>query len=188
MEFYPPTRSTMCAAVHPHVGRDGRLHAHALWLAPGRYHVGAPGGQCRDLQSPLLVYAATGQYAGEPSVDVLKSIPSYWDETVVLPVSEIRQVRPFARRKGDVWFLAITNGSTPGTCASIFRRFSAGGRRRQAARRQLPRHAIARYGGSGGPQDRASHAGAQHSLSVDLSSGGGFVARSRDSEPSLLME
>ena len=65
------------------------------------------------LQSPLLVYAAHPvNMLANPSVDVLKSIPSCWDETVVLPVSEIRQVAAFARRSGDTWFLAITNGST----------------------------------------------------------------------------
>jgi len=65
------------------------------------------------LQSPLLVYAAHPvNMLANPSVDVLKSIPSTWDETVVLPVSELRQVAAFARRSGDTWFLAITNGST----------------------------------------------------------------------------
>ena len=33
-----------------------------------------------------------------------------WDETVVLPISEIGETAAFARRKGSTWFLAILNG------------------------------------------------------------------------------
>jgi alpha-glucosidase len=43
---------------------------------------------------------------------MIKSIPSVWDETVVLPISEIGERAAFARRKGDQWFLAIVNGPT----------------------------------------------------------------------------
>ncbi len=42
--------------------------------------------------------------------DIIKSIPSVWDETVVLPVSEIGEVAAFARRKGNTWFVAVNNG------------------------------------------------------------------------------
>jgi alpha-glucosidase len=45
-----------------------------------------------------------------PAADVLKSIPSVWDETVVLPISQIGEVAAFARRKGNTWFLAVNNG------------------------------------------------------------------------------
>ncbi len=63
------------------------------------------------LQAPLLVLGAhPANILANPAADVIKSIPSVWDETVVLPVSDIGQVSAFARRKGDTWFLAITNG------------------------------------------------------------------------------
>jgi alpha-glucosidase len=63
------------------------------------------------LWAPLLVYAAhPANILANPAVDVIKEIPSVWDETVVLPVSEIGEVAAFARRKGDTWFLAVTNG------------------------------------------------------------------------------
>ena len=63
------------------------------------------------LQAPLLVFAAhPANILGNPMVDVIKSIPSTWDETVVLPVSQIGDVAAFARRKGDTWFLAVNNG------------------------------------------------------------------------------
>jgi alpha-glucosidase len=61
--------------------------------------------------SPLLVYGAHPKSLLEnPAVDIIKSIPSVWDETIVLPVSEIGQVAAYARRQGDQWFLAILGG------------------------------------------------------------------------------
>ncbi len=63
------------------------------------------------LQAPLLVYGAhPANILVNPTVEVLKGIPSTWDETVVLPVSEVGQVAAFARRKGSSWFLAVLNG------------------------------------------------------------------------------
>lgn len=68
------------------------------------------------LQAPLLVYAAhPAHLLANPAVDVIKSIPSVWDETRVLPFSEIGEVAGFARRKGQTWFVAITNGVYPRT-------------------------------------------------------------------------
>ncbi len=64
------------------------------------------------LLSPLLTYAAHPQKILEnPGVEMMKSIPSVWDETIVLPVSEIGEVAAFARRSGGTWFLAVMNGT-----------------------------------------------------------------------------
>ncbi len=63
------------------------------------------------LTSPLLVFAAHPQsILDNPAVEVIRSIPSVWDETVVLPISEIGEIAAFARRAGDRWFLAVMNG------------------------------------------------------------------------------
>ena len=63
--------------------------------------------------SPLLVYGGHPKSILEnPAVDVIKSIPSVWDETRVLPGSEIGEVSALARRSGDTWFVAIMNGAT----------------------------------------------------------------------------
>ena len=63
------------------------------------------------LQAPLLVFAAhPANILGNPAVEVIKSIPSTWDETIALPASQIGDVAAFARRKGDEWFLAVNNG------------------------------------------------------------------------------
>jgi alpha-glucosidase len=59
----------------------------------------------------LMTYAASPEHISEsPAADVIKSIPTTWDETRVLPPSEIGEVAVFARRKGTTWFLAIANG------------------------------------------------------------------------------
>jgi len=61
--------------------------------------------------SPLLTIAANPQtILNNPAVDVIKSVPPVWDETVVLPSSEIGELAAFARRKGDAWFLAVMCG------------------------------------------------------------------------------
>src|SRR5439155_12577869 len=62
--------------------------------------------------TPLLTYAASPQHILEnPAVDLIKSIPPTWDQTIVLPPSEIGQLAIFARRSGDTWFLGILNGN-----------------------------------------------------------------------------
>lgn len=40
----------------------------------------------------------------------IKSLPSVWDETIVLDGSKIGELAAFARRKGNVWYVAFLNG------------------------------------------------------------------------------
>src|SRR5439155_3103764 len=62
--------------------------------------------------TPLLTYAASPQHILEnPAVEMIKSIPPTWNQTIVLPPSEIGQLAIFARRSGDTWFLAVVNGT-----------------------------------------------------------------------------
>ncbi|MEW6129933.1 MAG: glycoside hydrolase family 97 catalytic domain-containing protein [Acidobacteriota bacterium] len=62
--------------------------------------------------SPVLIYGAHPKNILEnPAVELIKTIPSTWDETMALPVCEIGELAAFARRKGDSWFLAVMNGS-----------------------------------------------------------------------------
>ena len=130
------------------------------------------------LQAPLLVYAAhpTNMLAN-PTVDVLRSIPSTWDETVVLPVSEIRQVAAFARRSGDMWFLAITNGATARNVRIDLSAFLGRGAQPQGGR-GAGYHATLVRDTSEPAAVKIEHTtlGASDSLSIDLRSGGGFVA------------
>lgn len=61
--------------------------------------------------SPLLIFGAHPKnILQNPAVELIKSISSVWDETIVLPGSEIGEIAMFARRRGDMWMLAIMNG------------------------------------------------------------------------------
>lgn len=45
-----------------------------------------------------------------PGRQFIEEVPVEWDEHYVLPESEIGQLAAIARRKGDVWYLAVLNG------------------------------------------------------------------------------
>ena len=65
------------------------------------------------LTSPVLVYGGNpASLLSNPAVEMIKSIPSVWDETRVLPSSEIGELALFARRSGNRWFIAAMNGPT----------------------------------------------------------------------------
>jgi alpha-glucosidase len=62
--------------------------------------------------SPLLTISANpNNILANPAVDLIKSIPSVWDETIVLPNSSIGELVVFARRTSNTWFLAVMNGT-----------------------------------------------------------------------------
>ena len=68
------------------------------------------------LGAPLLVYAGDpGDMLKHPAVEVIKQIPSVFDQTIVLEPSEIGEVAVFARRTGNKWFLAALNGAAART-------------------------------------------------------------------------
>ena len=61
--------------------------------------------------SPVLIYGAHPKSILEnPAADLIKSVPSVWDETIALPGSEIGEIAAFAKRNGNRWFLPIMNG------------------------------------------------------------------------------
>jgi alpha-glucosidase len=65
------------------------------------------------LSSPLLTYAANpSNILASPAVALIKDIPAVWDETIVLPGSEIGECAAYARRRGNNWFVAVMNGTT----------------------------------------------------------------------------
>jgi len=49
---------------------------------------------------------------GSPMEDFLKEMPVTWDETIVLPATEMGEVVAYARRKGDTWWIGVMNGGT----------------------------------------------------------------------------
>ena len=46
----------------------------------------------------------------KPISPLLKELPVTWDKTVVLPISQIGQLAALARKKDNVWYVAIVNG------------------------------------------------------------------------------
>ena len=65
--------------------------------------------------SPLQIYAEHPDTMMESpdlknACEVTKSIPTVWDETIVLPGSKIGEIAAFARRSDDKWFVGILNG------------------------------------------------------------------------------
>jgi alpha-glucosidase len=120
--------------------------------------------------SPLLTIAANPQgILASPAVDVIKSIPSVWDETRVLPASEIGELAVFARRKGETWFLAVMCGPE---AQGVKVPLAFLGRGRYAA-------TLVRDGappGSNVSVGNATHTG-DDTIMLDLSAGGGFLGR-----------
>jgi alpha-glucosidase len=108
-----------------------------------------------------------------PSVDVLKALPTVWDETVVLPFSEIREVAGFARRSGDTWFIAIMNGPYAKNVKINLSSFLG----------KAGANAVAYNATLLRDMDKPAALKVEHvkltagdTLSVDMNSGGGFVA------------
>lgn len=59
----------------------------------------------------MLIFAADMEdMLSSPGRSFIESVPVVWDETVVLPESEIGKLAALARRKGDVWYLTVLNG------------------------------------------------------------------------------
>lgn len=120
--------------------------------------------------SPLLTYAAHPKaILAHPAVELIKSIPSVWDETRVLPFSEIGEVAGLARRRGALWFVAIVNG-TEGRKINVPLSFLGGGTYRALLVRDHPQDPASVI------VDKATYRKAD-AISVELAPGGGFVAR-----------
>ena len=120
--------------------------------------------------SALLVYGGHPQsFLDSPAVDILRAIPSTWDETIVLPPSAIGEVAVMARRKGRAWFLAAANGTDARTL-HVPLAFLGSGAFTALMTRDEPGNAAALK------IDR-SGVSARDTLTIDLRSGGGFVAR-----------
>lgn len=62
--------------------------------------------------SPFLCVAANPEaILASPARELITSIPTVWDETIVLPQSEIGGLSLLARRHGTTWYLAAVNGA-----------------------------------------------------------------------------
>lgn len=60
--------------------------------------------------SPMLVYGASPEkLVKRTEADLLKVLPSVWEETRVLTNSEIGELAVIAKRSGDEWYVAVLN-------------------------------------------------------------------------------
>jgi len=119
--------------------------------------------------SPLLIYAAHPRnILDNPAVELIKNIPSIWDETIALPVSEIGEVAAFARRRGHRWFLAIMNGPTARNLKLPLTFLGQGKYQAVLVRDQQADAASVKI--------ENSTMSRKELLSIDMREGGGFVA------------
>jgi alpha-glucosidase len=120
--------------------------------------------------APLLTYGCNPKTMLEsPCAEMFKSIPAVWDETIVLPQSEIGECAAFARRNGNTWFLAVVNGPSAKSL-EVPLAFLGDGPYKALIVRGQPDKSDAM---------NIENVGAQRSdkLPIDMPHGGGFVAR-----------
>ena len=120
--------------------------------------------------SPLLTIAANPEsILASPAVDVIKSVPSTWDETRVLTGSEIGELVLFARRTGNTWFLAVMNGPNARTIQVPLSFLSAGRYQSTLVRDDAPDGSTVRVESSVNTQ--------KDTIALELRAGGGFLGR-----------
>jgi hypothetical protein len=69
-----------------------------------------------SLTSPILSFGEHPEnMLLNPAAELLKGMPTAWDETIILPGSEIGEVSAMARRSGTTWYVAVMNGLTERT-------------------------------------------------------------------------
>jgi alpha-glucosidase len=121
--------------------------------------------------APLLTYGAHPQkMLDNPARDMIRSISSTWDETIVLPPSAIGELAVMARRKGNTWFLAAINGPTGRTVRVPLTFLGKGPRRALIVNDHPSDSAAVRV-------ERDAPAKASDTLTLKLRPGGGFIAR-----------
>jgi alpha-glucosidase len=127
--------------------------------------------------APLLTFGAHPQnILSHPAVELIKSIPSVWDETIVLAPSEIGEIAIFARRKGEVWFLAALNGAEARSAEISLSFLATGAWRAMIVKDAKPQAATTQ------PTDQVEVERdvtfrADQTIRIDLPAGGGYVVR-----------
>jgi alpha-glucosidase len=120
--------------------------------------------------SPLLTIVAHPQtILDHPAVDVIKSIPPVWDETIVLPQSGIGELAAFARRTGETWFLAVMCGPQAKTIRVPLSFLGQGRYSASLVRDDKQNDAAVVL------ENRTVERG--DTLEIEMTNGGGFIAR-----------
>jgi alpha-glucosidase len=119
---------------------------------------------------PLLTYGAhPTNLLSNPALPMIKSIPPVWEETIVLPPSEIGEMAVFARRHGHRWFLAVLNGPAPRKL-NVPLMFLGDRNYETMMVRDQPEDAAA-------VKIENTTLTRRDSIAIDLPAGGGFIAR-----------
>jgi alpha-glucosidase len=122
------------------------------------------------ITSPLQIYGAHPRsLLDNPAAEMIKSIPSVWDETVALSECAIGERAVFARRRGDTWFLAVMNGPSAATIKVPLSFLGKGKHQALTVRDDMDKADAVRI-------DRAKTT-RDDVLAIALRAGGGFVAR-----------
>lgn len=118
----------------------------------------------------MLIFAADmDDMLTSPGRSFIEEVPVVWDETYVLPESEIGHMAAIARRSGDVWYLSVLNGADryTGTLSTDF----------------LPKGNYRTTTATDGENDNRSivvtsgNARAGRHLKVNLMPGGGYLVK-----------
>lgn len=136
------------------------------------------------LQSPLLIFSEHPQkLLDHEAVEYIKQIPPVWDETIVLPASEIGEVAAFARRSGDKWFVSVMNGEAGKNINIDLSFLGEGDYDAMMVQDKQPEMAMVSlvrsrktFGGQKGVNIIKAKATNRESLLIELIPGGGFVA------------
>lgn len=120
--------------------------------------------------SPMLILAADMEdMLSSTGRKFIESVPVTWDETVVMPQSQIGELAAIARRKGEVWYLTVLNGEQARSFETRLEFLPKG--------RYIMEVASDAPGNRKQIEIKRSKIGSGDILKQDLMSGGGFVVR-----------
>jgi alpha-glucosidase len=121
--------------------------------------------------SPILCWADKPDvYLASPAVELIRAMPCVWDETRVLPGSQIGVLAAFARRVGDEWWVGVINGTQQNVQYALDLGFLSAGSYAATTVADVPKESDQMS-----VEHRAVTAG--DSFTIVLEQAGGFVAR-----------
>lgn len=121
--------------------------------------------------SPFLCWPDHPEaYLASPFLSLIRRMPTVWDETIVLPGSQIGSLVAMARRSGEEWFVAVLN------CESTDRNFTF-----SPAFLTADTYSVTTYRDAPGPRTAfAIEAGStttpDQPIHISMKGGGGFAA------------
>ena len=122
------------------------------------------------LSAPVLIYGAHPRHILEnPALELIKTLPTIWDETIVLPFSEIGEVAAYARRRARDWFIAIMNGPSARSVKVPLSFLGNGTFKAMNVRDQLNEPAAVNI--------EQTSSTKKDSLDITMRAGGGFIGR-----------